>query len=161
MSHENKKTLSPFYYKKTFLIENECETLGILHSFSIKNIFSDKMDLRLFHVHVTKWELSDLLANDQKKKKIVTSAPELLSHGSGVGAYNIENCIGIFKKQPTRRTDNLQANDLHELYLGRSSNYLIPLRFSEYSRFEISESCTGVTEMWRNLRKCFEWLQLQ
>ena len=52
LSHENKKTLSPFYYEKTFLIENECEALGVLHSFSIKNIFYDKVDLRLFYFDV-------------------------------------------------------------------------------------------------------------
>ena len=27
--------------------------MGVLHSFSIKNISYDKMDLRLFHFHVT------------------------------------------------------------------------------------------------------------
>ena len=27
--------------------------MGVLHSFSIKNIFCDKMDLRLFYFHVT------------------------------------------------------------------------------------------------------------
>ena len=52
LSHENKKSLNlvHFIIKKTFLIANECKTL---HSFSIKNIFHDKMDLRLFYFHVT------------------------------------------------------------------------------------------------------------
>ena len=27
--------------------------VGVLHSFSIKNVFYDKMDLRLFYFHVT------------------------------------------------------------------------------------------------------------
>ena len=31
------------------------QPMGILHSFSIKNIFYDKMDLRLFYFHVTKY----------------------------------------------------------------------------------------------------------
>ena len=30
--------------------------MGVLHSFSIKNIFYDKMDLRLFYSHVTNSE---------------------------------------------------------------------------------------------------------
>ena len=33
---------------KIFLIEN-----GVLHSFSIKNIFYDKMDVKLLYIHVT------------------------------------------------------------------------------------------------------------
>ena len=44
MSHENKKVLSPLYNKKIFLIENKCKAT---YSFFIKNIFFDKMDLRL------------------------------------------------------------------------------------------------------------------
>ena len=49
-SHQNKKAVSPFYQKKIFLIENKCTPpMGVLHSFSIKNIFYDKMDLRLFY----------------------------------------------------------------------------------------------------------------
>ena len=32
---------------------NERHPMGILHSFSLKNIFYDKMDLRLFYFHVT------------------------------------------------------------------------------------------------------------
>ena len=46
MSHENKKVLkkSPLYNKKIFLIENKCKAP---YSFFIKNIFFDKMDLRL------------------------------------------------------------------------------------------------------------------
>ena len=31
---------------------------GVLHSFSIKNIFHDKMDLRLFYFHVAKYRYS-------------------------------------------------------------------------------------------------------
>ena len=41
-SHENKKTLSPFYHIKYFWKEmNERHPMGALHSFSIKNIFND------------------------------------------------------------------------------------------------------------------------
>ena len=32
--------------------------MGVLHSFSIKNIFYDKMDLRLFYFHVTTYKKS-------------------------------------------------------------------------------------------------------
>ena len=49
-----KKALSPFY-QKNILTENECKTQGVFHSFYIKNIFYDKMDLRLFYSHVTKY----------------------------------------------------------------------------------------------------------
>ena len=42
---------------KTFLIENECQTSGGCHSFSIKNIFYDKMDLGLFYFHVTNYKM--------------------------------------------------------------------------------------------------------
>ena len=34
--------------------------MGVLHSFSIKNIFYDKMDFRLFYFHVTIWCLGCL-----------------------------------------------------------------------------------------------------
>ena len=30
--------------------------MGVLHSFSIKNVFQDKMDLKLFYFRVTIWE---------------------------------------------------------------------------------------------------------
>ena len=43
-----KKNLSPFYHKK-----NLGHLMGVLHSFSIKNIFYDKMDLGFFYFHVT------------------------------------------------------------------------------------------------------------
>ena len=44
-SHENKRALSRFY-QKIFLIGNELSyPMGILHSFSIKNIY-DKIDLK-------------------------------------------------------------------------------------------------------------------
>ena len=39
---------------KIFLIENG-HPKGVLHFFSVKNIFYDNMDLRLFYFHVTKW----------------------------------------------------------------------------------------------------------
>ena len=38
-SHENKKALSSFYHKKILLIANEYHFVGVLHVFSIKNIF--------------------------------------------------------------------------------------------------------------------------
>ena len=44
LSHENKKALSPFYHKKYFLWKmNVRHPTGFLLSFSIKNIFYDKM----------------------------------------------------------------------------------------------------------------------
>ena len=46
LSHENKKALSPFYHENIF-------DMGVLHSFSIKNIFYNKMELRFFYFHVT------------------------------------------------------------------------------------------------------------
>ena len=50
-----KKTLSPFYHKIIFLIENEYKApIGILQSFSVKNIFYDKIDFRRFYFHVKK-----------------------------------------------------------------------------------------------------------
>ena len=52
-SHENKKVLSPFYHEKIFLIQNERTLENECTSFSIKNIFYDKMDLRPFYFHVT------------------------------------------------------------------------------------------------------------
>ena len=48
--HENKKTLSPFYHKNyVSQKKNVKHSIGILHSFSIKTIFYDKIDLRLFN----------------------------------------------------------------------------------------------------------------
>ena len=53
-SHENKKALSPFYHKKYFWQNmNVRHPIFVLHSFSIKNIFYYKIDLRLFYFHVT------------------------------------------------------------------------------------------------------------
>ena len=48
-SHQNKKALSPFYQKKYFWLKMNVRNKGVLHSFSIKSIFYDKMDLRLFY----------------------------------------------------------------------------------------------------------------
>ena len=62
--HKNKKALSPFYHKKIFLMENE-HPLGVLHLFSIKNIFHDKMDLRLFYFHVTTCKLQGTRSLDK------------------------------------------------------------------------------------------------
>ena len=42
--------------------------MGFLHSFSIKNIFYDKMDVRLFNFHVTIHILHK--KNEKKIKKI-------------------------------------------------------------------------------------------
>ena len=43
----------PFYHKRYFLWKmNVRHSMGVLHSFSIKNIFYYKIDLRLFHFHV-------------------------------------------------------------------------------------------------------------
>ena len=59
--HTNIK--KPFYLKNIFLIENE----GVLHSFSTKNTFHDKMDLiGFFYFHVTTyklWRISSTSAN--------------------------------------------------------------------------------------------------
>ena len=47
-------TWSSFYHKKYFWYKMNVEhPMGVLHSFSIKNIFYDKMDLRLFYFRVT------------------------------------------------------------------------------------------------------------
>ena len=37
--------------------------MGVLHSFSIKNIFYDKMDLRLFYFHVTIYQREYISVN--------------------------------------------------------------------------------------------------
>ena len=51
--HQNKKALSPLYNKKYFNdIIIKKYPMGVLHSFSIKNIFYDKMDLRLFYFEI-------------------------------------------------------------------------------------------------------------
>ena len=43
--HENKKTEGPFQHKKCFHYKkNVRHTIGVLHLFSIKNCFHDKMD---------------------------------------------------------------------------------------------------------------------
>ena len=48
-SLENKKAFSPFYRKKCFWWQmNVTHPMGALHSFSIENIFYDKMDLTHF-----------------------------------------------------------------------------------------------------------------
>ena len=53
-----KKILSPFYHKKYFWWKmNVRHPMGMLDSFSLKNIFNYKMDLRLFNVF-TSWEMS-------------------------------------------------------------------------------------------------------
>ena len=38
-SHQNKKTLSPFYQKKVFLIENECKTPWVSYIHFLSKIF--------------------------------------------------------------------------------------------------------------------------
>ena len=44
--------------------------MGVLHSFSIKNIFYDKMDLKLFYFHVT-IHCPFILQNRFKKEKVI------------------------------------------------------------------------------------------
>ena len=52
--HQNKKAISQFYHKKYFWLKmNVRYPMGVLQSFSIKNVFYDKMDLRLFYFDVT------------------------------------------------------------------------------------------------------------
>ena len=59
-SHGNKKAVSPFYHKKYFWHQmNVRQPYVVLHSFSIKNIFYDKIDWQLFYFHVTKWHHSN------------------------------------------------------------------------------------------------------
>ena len=48
---------------------NVRHSMGVLHSFSIKNIFYDKMDLRLFYFHVAKHALSQMKNSVSKKSK--------------------------------------------------------------------------------------------
>ena len=65
-----KKTLSPFYHKIIFLIENEYKApIGILQSFSVKNIFYDKIDFRRFYFHVKKHWKSKITRNCFSTKK--------------------------------------------------------------------------------------------
>ena len=45
--HENKKVLTPFYHKIYFSLK-----IGVLHLFSIKKYFYNKMKLRLFYSRV-------------------------------------------------------------------------------------------------------------
>ena len=66
------------------LIDNECERpKGVLHSFSIKNIFYNKMVLRFFNFHVRiyeplipfsdrmmTWKIEELKTNYNKRTKI-------------------------------------------------------------------------------------------
>ena len=59
------KGLSPFYH---FIIHY----MGVLHSFSIKNIFYDKMDLRLFYFHVMTWLIKSL------SKKVVAMSSRIV-----------------------------------------------------------------------------------
>ena len=49
--------------------------MGVLHSFSIKNIFYDKMDLRLFYLDVVKYEnsLFKIPAQECPNKEILVS----------------------------------------------------------------------------------------
>ena len=58
-----KKSLKSILSLEIFLIENECKThpQDVLHSFPIKNIFYDKMDLRLFYFHQTVFIVKSLL----------------------------------------------------------------------------------------------------
>ena len=54
LSHENKKALSSFYHKKYFWLKINIRChIGVLHSFSTKKNFYDKIELRLFYFHVT------------------------------------------------------------------------------------------------------------
>ena len=40
----------------------------------------------------------------------------------------VKNCFSIFKTSPATCADYLQANDLHELHQGRSTDYLFSLK---------------------------------
>ena len=39
--------------------------MGVLHLFSIKNIFYDKMDLGLFYFYVANWMVFDAFTEDE------------------------------------------------------------------------------------------------
>ena len=90
------------------------------------------------------WKLLELLADGWKDNP---STPELPSLGSWVilllhdGCNTgqkctdwelhelVKNCSSIFKTSPATCADYLQANDLHELHQGRSTDYLFSLKF--------------------------------
>ena len=46
---------------------NVKDPMGVLHSFSIKNIFYNKMDLRFFYFHVTKYSRANSKNLELKK----------------------------------------------------------------------------------------------
>ena len=53
------------------------DTLCVLHSFSIKNIFYDKMDLRLFYFDVAKWVHLKENSSSQKSLFIIENQVNL------------------------------------------------------------------------------------
>ena len=51
---------------------NVSHPMGVLHSFSIKNIFYDKMNLRLFYFDVAAWLNHWAIVHYQTKKIIIS-----------------------------------------------------------------------------------------
>ena len=73
----------------------------------------------------------------------------------------IMNCFTIFKIFSARCADYLEAADLHKMHKGRSTCYLCPVKFYGHRWVENLKSIIGIIEIWENLRRYFEWFQLQ
>ena len=125
-------------------------------------------------LHVN-WKLLRLLEDERNS----SSAPKLLNIGScGLhvlhGAYEhgqkhseweldlfLKNCFSIFKQSPARRSDYLQANNLHASNDGRNTSYLFPLKSCGHRWLENSKSINRILEIFDKLKNYFSWLETQ
>ena len=121
------------------------------------------------------WKLLRLLEEERNS----SPAPKLLNLGSCglhvlLGAYGhgqkqseweldlfLKNCFSIFKRSPARRSDYLQANDIHVSHEGRDKSYLFPLKFCGHRWLENSKSLNRILEIFDKLKNYFSWLETQ
>ena len=121
------------------------------------------------------WKLLSLLSEERKNEN--PSCPDMLNIGScGIhvlhGAYGtgqnstcweldklLKNLYSIFRRSPARRSDYLQANDLHDSHEGRDTGYLFPLKFCGHRWLENSKAINRLLEIVPKVKTYFAWLE--
>ena len=120
------------------------------------------------------WKLFDMMKQDRLEKN--PKAPPMLELGScGFyavhGAFGttesatdwnlakfVRNCFSIFKMSRARRSDYLQANDLHDAHKRKDTSYLFPLKFCGHRLPENTKVISRIIDIFPYLQKYFQWL---
>ena len=67
----------------------------------------------------------------------------------------LRNCFSIFKKSPGRRSDYLQANDLHDAHEGKDTSYQFPSKFCGHRWLENTKVISRIIDIFPYLQQIF------